>query len=136
MVRYLFFALICTIAISFPMAGFSQDENMGITQEKMEFAQEEDLPGDKNVRYGYGTVIEVKKDSNELVVSEHDWESGEEGEVTYSIDADVIIENMDSWENLPNGTYIDTEYTTDENGKRILSYVNVYETEVSEPEME
>ena len=128
MIRRLFLVLFCTMAILFPIAGFSQEET--------NFTQEEDLSEDRDVEYGYVTVIKVKKDSNELIVREHDWELNEEREVAYSVDADAVIENMDSWKNIPGGAFIDIEYVTDENGKRTINYINVYEPEIEESEME
>lgn len=92
------------------------------------YSQEED------VEYGYGTVVEIKKDSNEIVVSEYDWESEEEVDVTYSIHEDLKIENIDSWKEIPNETYIDIEYVIDADGKRIAKYINAHKTEEIETE--
>ena len=80
--------------------------------------------------------MEVKKDSNEIIISEYDWEKDEETEVVYSVHPDVKIENADSWKDIPNGTYIDIEYVTDKNGKRIINYISTYEIEAPESEME
>jgi len=109
MARKLIFALLCVAIILAPAAGFSQEE--------------------ENAEYTYGTIIEVKKDANEIVISEYDWEADEEVEITYSVDADIKIENADTWKNIPNGTYVDVEYVTDENGKRVANYINAYEPE-------
>ena len=121
MTRYLIFTILAVTLVSFPIASFSQEEMVPMTEE---------------AEYGYGTVMEVKEDSNEIVISEYDWESDGEVEIIYSIHADTVVENMDAWQNIPSGTYVDIEYVVDENGKRIANYITAYEQELTEPEME
>ena len=113
MAKYLFLILVC-ISLAYVPA----------------YSQEED------VEYGYGIVVEIKKDSNEIIVSEYDWESDEEANVTYSIHEDLKIDNIDSWKNIPNETYVDIEYVIGENGKRMAKYISVNKTEEIETEME
>ncbi len=89
---------------------------------------------EEGTEYGYGAVLEIKKDSNEIIVSEYAYESGEETEVTYSLHANATVENIDSWKNIPEGTYVDIEYVTGEKGKRIAKLISVYEIEEAEIE--
>ena len=88
------------------------------------FAQEE-----QDTEYGYGTIVEIRKEAGEIVVNEYDWETGRKGAVVYSVEEDIEIENVESWENIPNGTYVDIEYVTDDKGKKVASYVSAYEQE-------
>jgi len=113
MVRYLLLAVVC-ISLTYAPA----------------YSQEED------VDYGYGTVVEIREDSNEIVVNEYDYENNEEIEVTYCVHDDAKIDNMDSWKDIPNGTYIDVEYVAGADGKKIIKYVNVYEPEETGTETE
>ena len=114
MAKCLIFTMAFIAIFSFPIAGFSQEQ------------QEEDA------EYGYGTVVEIRKDSNEIVINEYGWENDIESEVTYSIHADAKTENVDSWKNIRKGAYIDIEYVKGENNKRIANYISVYEPEITE----
>ena len=94
------------------------------------YSQEEDL------NYGYGSVLEIKSASNEIVIDEYDYENDEEIVVTYSVHPEVKMENITSWKSIPKGTYIDVEYVTDKMGKKVIKYLTVYEKEIAELEME
>lgn len=115
MVKLLLVLLVGVMVISLPCATFAEEEN---------------------AEYGYGTVIEVKKDSNEIIVSEYDWDSDAEAAITYAIHPDAEVENSDSWKNIPNGTYVDIEYVTDEKGKKVAHYIGVYKPEMEDIEEE
>ncbi|MBL7157565.1 MAG: hypothetical protein ISS92_05355 [Candidatus Omnitrophica bacterium] len=118
--KLLIFGLLSVSLFLFPIAGFSQ----------------EDIPQEGDAEYGYGTVVELRENSNELVISEYDWESDEEGEVVYYVDDAVEIENVDSWKELPVGTPIDIEYITGEKDKKVITRINYYDTEAMEPNTE
>ncbi len=84
--------------------------------------------------YGYGTVAEIRKENNEIVVKEYDWDNDEEIETTYIIHPDVELENSDAWKNIPEGSYIDLEYVTDAAGKKTITYIYVYEPDSGQTE--
>ena len=89
-------------------------------------AQEEDT------EYSGGTVVEVNASKNEIVVNKYDWENDEEVTVTYSIDPDVKLENVNSLKEIGLDTYVDIEYIVQEDGKKIAKLISVYQEEFSE----
>lgn len=90
------------------------------------FAQEEEEY--KSVDYSYGTVVSVDGQSNRITINENDWENDVETKVTYSVDPSVHIEGASSWKNIPKDSYVDIEYITDTNGKKIVKSISVYES--------
>ncbi len=89
------------------------------------FAQEESMD------YSYGTVVKVKASTNEIVVSEYDYDAGEEIEVTYAVDANVNMENVSSIAAIAPGAYVDIEYLS-QGSKKIAKSISVYPQEVGE----
>ena len=106
--KYLVFVLLCAITVSPAVISFAQEEE---------------------TEYSYGSVIEIKKESNELIISEYDWDNDAEAQVTYIIHPEAEVENAPSWKEIPNGSYVDIEYTIDKNGKKVAKYISVYEPE-------
>ena len=90
------------------------------------FAQEED------VEYGYGTVVKVDVSKNEIVISEYDYDNDTEGTVTYSVNPEVMFENVNSLKEIAPGTYVDIEYTIREGGKKIAKFISVYKAKSEE----
>lgn len=101
--------LVSALVVCAPVAGFAQEE--------------------QDTEYGYGTIVEIRKEANEIVVNEYDWETGEEGAVVYSIGEEIDVDNAKSWDSIPNGTYVDIEYVMDNKGKKVAGYVSAYEPE-------
>ena len=108
--------LVSALVVCAPVAGFAQEE--------------------QDTEYGYGTIVEIRKEANEIVVNEYDWETGEEGAVVYSIGEEIDVDNAKSWDSIPNGTYVDIEYVMDEKGKKVAGYVSAYEPEQESYDLE
>lgn len=89
--------------------------------------------GEEGLDYGYGTVVSVDASGNRIVVNEYDWESDTETNVTYSLDPDVEIENVDSISEIQPGSEVDIDYKM-EGSKRIAKIISVYEQELLEIE--
>jgi len=109
--KYLFLA-VCLLSLAIPLTGFAQE-----TEE---------------VEYGYGSIVEVKKEANALVVTEYDWNKDEDISVTYIVHPDAKVENSPSWKEIPTGSYVDIEYVTDSKGSKVAKYIAVYEPESAE----
>lgn len=107
--------IISAMVISLPHASFAQEEN---------------------VEYGYGTVVKVDKAKNEIVISEYDYDSDEEVDITYSVHPNVEFENVDLLTEINPGTYVDIRYVVGEGGKRIVKFIDVYKGEPEEIEVE
>ena len=136
MSKILIFVLLAVTLTIFPTTGFSQEDDTEVIDEEIYFTQQEDTPQELDVEYVYGAIVEVRKDSNELVITEYDKESNEETKVVYSVDNAVEVENIDSWENLPAGSYVEVEYVTGKDGKRMISYIVAYDMDLLEPDEE
>jgi len=106
MLRYFAYVTIAILIFTFPSAVFPQDE--------------------EEIDFNSGTVIAVKKDSNEIVVNQYDWDSDVDIEVCYAIAPDARVENTDSWQNIKPSSYVDFEFMI-ENSKKTIVYISVYE---------
>lgn len=81
-----------------------------------------------NVDYSYGTVLSVDSQSGMITVSEYDWDTDGEIKVAYSVDPKVRVENFSSWKDIPVDSYVDIEYVTNANGKKVIMAISVYES--------
>lgn len=111
MKKFLIWSLIFSSVILVPQAAFSA----ALMPE-----------GEEDLDYSYGTVIDIKNDSNEIILTEYDWESDKDIEITYSISPDVRVENSSSWQSIPIGSDVDVEYVTDENDNRIAMSITLW----------
>ncbi len=111
MLRYFVCVTIAISIFAFPSAVFPQDE--------------------EEIDFNSGTVIAIKKDSNEIVVNQYDWDSDTDIEVCYTIAPDARVENADSWQNIKPDSYVDFEFMI-ENDKKTIVYISVYEAVAGE----
>ncbi|MFH1791659.1 MAG: hypothetical protein ABH885_06740 [Candidatus Omnitrophota bacterium] len=116
MARKVALLALCVALLGLPVVGYAQDN-----------------PADES-EYSYGSIIEVKGDANQIVVSEYDWDSDAEVNVTYVITPDTEIENSKLLKDIPKGAYIDIEYVQDGQGNKVAKYLSVYEVESGEGE--
>lgn len=80
-------------------------------------AQEEEVA----TEYSWGVVKSVS--SEQLVVTEYDYDSGEEIDVTYTIDPAAELINVDSLKDIAVGDTVDIEYVVkvDEKVTRVIT---------------
>ena len=90
----------------------------------MSLAQEEE-----EMEYSWGTVSKVS--SNQIVVPQYDYESGEEVDVTYTVDPNVELENVDSLKSIAVGDNVDINYVI-KGDKRIAKVITVEKTSYEE----
>ena len=92
-------------------------------------AQENDVSLD----YSYGTVASVTADA--LVLKEYDFEADAEVEVTYIINKDIELNNIDSLEQIQPGDSIDVLFA-EENGQKVAKMVTREDLDMGEEMME
>lgn len=112
MYRGLFVIILSVMVISLPYATFAQEED---------------------AEYGYGTVVKVNESKKEIVVSEYDYDSDTEINITYSVDPNAKFENVDSMGEIKVGDEIGIDYMEDETGRKIAKVISIYKPE---PEFE
>ncbi|GEM_PF-2482390 len=118
MLKGIILITVCVMAVSFSATGFCQEQ--GAPQ-----AVSPEQPAE-NTEYSEGTVLSVNADANEIAITEYDWNTDAEVNVTYSVDPAVQVENIASWKDLAAGNYIDIEYVV-KDSKRIAKYINLYQ---------
>lgn len=89
-------------------------------------AQEEE-----ETEYSWGTVSSIS--SNQIVVSEYNSETEENSEVTYTLDPNTKLENVDSLKDIAAGDNVNIEYVV-KNGKKIAKIITVEKSSSSEEE--
>lgn len=82
-----------------------------------------------DTEYSYGTIVEVKKDSNEIVVSEYDWDTDSEVVTVYSVDPAAAFEGVGSLAEIEANDYVDIEFLPGESGKKTAKYIMIYKEE-------
>ena len=87
-------------------------------------AQEEE-----DMEYSWGTVSDVS--SNRIVVTQYDYESGQEVDDTYIVDPNVELENVDSLTSIAVGDNVDINYVI-KGDKRIAKVITVEKTSYEE----
>ena len=70
----------------------------------------------------WGTVSSLS--SNQLVVSEYDYDSEVEVDVTYAVGPEVEVKNVDSLKNITVGDSVDIEYVI-KYGKKVAKIISV-----------
>ena len=103
-----YFACILTVAMFFVFSAgaFAQDE--------------------EEIDFNSGSVKEIRKDSDEIVVSEYDWDNDVDMDVIYIVAPDARVENTDSWGSIATGSYVDFEFM-EKDGKKTITYISVYD---------
>ena len=128
MYKFIFYILAAGIILSFPSIGLSQYEEDFLDSPSGE--AEEEAGDEYYVEYVYGTLAAIDKNSNKITLNEYDLETDEELNVLYMVDPEVEVENASSWKEIPLGSDIDIEYTVDEDGNKIITYIEVYTEDV------
>lgn len=80
------------------------------------------LAQEEETEYSWGTVSSVS--SNQIVVSEYDYETDENSEVTYTLAPNTEFENVDSLKDIAVGDNVDIEYVV-KNGKKVAKTITV-----------
>ncbi|MBL7132091.1 MAG: hypothetical protein ISS45_11950 [Candidatus Omnitrophica bacterium] len=94
------------------MLGFLMCSTPGIS-----LAQEEE-----ETEYSWGAVSSVS--SNQVVITEYDYDSDEGVEVTYTVDPNAELKNVDSLKDIAAGDNVDIEYVV-RNGKKVAKIITV-----------
>ena len=94
------------------MLGFLMCSMPGIS-----LAQEEE-----EMEYSWGAVSSVS--SNQIVITEYDYDSEEGADVTYAVDPNAELKNVDSLKDIAVGDNVDIEYVV-RNGKKVAKIITV-----------
>ena len=94
------------------MFGFLMCSMPGIS-----LAQEEE-----EMEYSWGAVSSVS--SNQIVITEYDYDSDEGTDVTYAVDPNAELKNVDSLKDIAVGDNVDIEYVV-RNGKKVAKIITV-----------
>lgn len=94
------------------MFGFLMCSMPGIS-----LAQEEE-----EMEYSWGAVSSVS--SNQIVITEYDYDSEEGADVTYAVDPNAELKNVDSLKDIAVGDNVDIEYVV-RNGKKVAKIITV-----------
>ncbi len=81
--------------------------------------------------YAFGTVKSASGD--QLVINEFDYDTGEEKEMTYTVDAKTEFDNAASLKDVTAGDEVDIDYLV-KDGKRVAVAVAVAKPETGEAE--
>jgi len=114
----------------------TEDVNVGVADEGAEekLGSEEGLESkEEDIEYGFGEVVKIEKEAGKITINEYDYDTGEEINVTYSVDPKVELENIAAWADIPVGGYIGVEYKL-ENNEKVAKYITYYEEEAEEIE--
>lgn len=97
---------------------------------------------EEEVEYSWGTVSSLA--ANQIVVKEYDYDSDAEIDVTYTVDSNLKLKNVDSLKNIAVGSSVEIDYVTkgDKKVAKVISVEPSYEedytpaeTEEEEPEV-
>ncbi|MDD5439392.1 MAG: hypothetical protein PHS37_04320 [Candidatus Omnitrophica bacterium] len=141
MKKCLLAVLTCMLALSVASLAYAADNpeaqaapEASVAAEVPAAAPEAAPATEDNTEYGYGTVVSVDDAKKEIVISEYNWETDAEANVTYSVAPEAKFENVAGLKNITAGSYVDIEYLAGEGGKRVAKLISVYEPE-TEAEM-
>ncbi len=87
------------------------------------FAQDED----EIVETSYGEVVSIS--GNQIIIKEYDYEKYQSINVTYNIDNDVELINLDSLSDLKSGDTVDVDYVIRNNERFAVTIVLTTGTE-------
>ena len=79
-------------------------------------------PAEEETDYSFGTVKSVSGD--QMVVSEYDYESDKDVDVTYAADPAVKLENVDAVANIKAGDSVEIDFVT-KDGKKVAKTISV-----------
>jgi hypothetical protein len=82
----------------------------------------EEGSADEELEYTFGTVKSVGTD--QIVILEFDYDSGEEKEMTYALDPKVELDNVASLKDLVQGDEVDIDYKV-EGDKKVAKVIAV-----------
>lgn len=80
--------------------------------------------------FSYGTISKIT--GNDIVLRSYDYEKGEEVEIAYEIDSQIVLEDVGSVEDLHVGDDVDVEYVEVDGKKTIKSLYKASITEIEE----
>ena len=102
---------------------------MGVGAVRLSFAEDApevtapaEQPTEAEPDYAFGTVKNVSGD--QLVINEFDYDSGEEKEVTYTVDSKTAYDNVASLKEVAVGDEVDIDYH-EKDGKKVAVTVAV-----------
>ena len=107
MKRYLVVAVVLALGLVFSASGVS-------------LAQEEEETG-----YAWGTVTMIS--SNQIIVAEYDYDTDADTEVTYAVDSQVEIRNVDSLTDIAVGDSVEIDFVTS-GSRKVAKAITVEET--------
>lgn len=110
--------LMLAVLVGFlPNGLLAQEAEQPAAQEAVEPAAEVE-----ETEFSYGTVTSVS--SNQIVVSEYDYESDQDVDVTYTVPADVKLEGVASLQEIAVGDAIDIDFLI-KGGQKVASLITV-----------
>lgn len=121
--------VICLLVLPIGIAYAQEDTGYEYTEYDEE-EYEEQVVEEKDVEtteYVFGTVVSIDNKASEIVVSKYDWRSGEDIDVTFTVDSNIRVEGFSSWKSIPVGAYVDIDYITDKTGKKIAKSISISE---------
>ncbi len=87
------------------------------------FAVEDPLAADlDDAEYAYGTVAQVTPEA--LIVREYDFETGTTVEIAYQLDPEVIVNGVDTVQQIAVDDDVDIDYVT-KDGRRLATVISV-----------
>lgn len=138
---FIFMLTIGFSGLSYPQEGASEpvgykEEEGAASEEFEDWGEEADVENEdaEDVEYAYGTVVSLDLNSNKIMLSEYDWKTDSEINVTYTIYTKVELEGVPSLEKISPKNYADIEYIVDKNGNKIAKYISIYTEEELEEE--
>lgn len=72
----------------------------------------------------FGEVVSIS--STSITITEYDYDTEEEKQGTYSIDANTVLENVESVQGIQQGTEVSIDYVVSEGNKKATN-IYVYE---------
>ena len=106
-------------------AGFAEEP---ITQKPQQPAAA--IPDEEDLEYTFGTVKSVGTD--QIVIMEFDYDSGQEKEMTYALDPKVQLNNAASLQEIKQGDEVDIDYRVQDD-RKIAAVISVAKPLPGEP---
>lgn len=78
---------------------------------------------EEELEYTFGTVKSVTADA--IVITEFDYDTGEEKDATYAIDPKIELNNVASLKEIVAGDEVDIDYRVDEEQKKVAKVIAV-----------
>lgn len=126
-------ALVLTLTGWLPAAALAQEHGGQAAVPAAPAAEEPAAPAGagEEPEYAFGTVKSAS--GNELVINEFDYDTGQEKEVAYAVDAGTEFDNVASLKEVAAGDEVDIDYLV-KDGKRVAVAVAVAKPETGEAE--